>query len=123
MLDGVERGVSALPQRRAGQFECVPRGAPAQRRRHSLSLSLCLSLSPSQSGPLCFTGERYNEEEQRKEGGPRAAACGTTDSFPVRKPEEAVRCSFTYTGLNHHNNSFLNALYIVKQRADNNTIM
>lgn len=46
------REESAQPRRRAGQFECAPRGAPAESRGESSFLSLCLALSLYLS--LCF---------------------------------------------------------------------
>lgn len=72
-----QRTVSALQKRRAGQFECAPRGAPAQRRGelcfplrlfpspHSLSLSLS-----EQSCPPCFPAS----DTTRGEGAPGAGA-------------------------------------------------
>lgn len=62
-----QRLESALGERRAGQFECAPRGAPVQRRERCVS-SRPLSLSRSLSVlPTVFPGERHYEEREDSE--------------------------------------------------------
>lgn len=69
-LADVDRGRSACCQKRAGQFEWVPRGAPVQRCGEmcspsllSLCLSLYLSLAPRQSCPPYFPVHRSRNHD------------------------------------------------------------